>query len=59
MPEIEGMDTFSGAIVHSHDYRVPDSYKDKVVVCLGGNASGQDIGLDIARVAKKVTQWIL
>ena len=55
VPDIEGLDTFEGDVVHSHDYRVPESYKDKVVVCLGGNASGQDLGLDIAKLAKKVT----
>lgn len=49
------MDEFKGIIVHSHDYRVPDPFKDKVVVCLGGAASGQDICLDIATQAKKVT----
>lgn len=48
------MDLFEGDVVHSHDYRVPETYKDKVVVCLGGNASGQDLGLDIAKLAKKV-----
>lgn len=49
------MEDFKGTIVHSHDYRVPDPFKDKVVVCLGGAASGQDICLDIATQAKQVT----
>jgi cation diffusion facilitator CzcD-associated flavoprotein CzcO len=48
------MEDFKGTIVHSHDYRVPDPFKDKVVVCLGGAASGQDICLDIATQAKQV-----
>ncbi|XP_060556235.1 uncharacterized protein LOC132716918 [Ruditapes philippinarum] len=55
VPTLEGMEDFKGTIVHSHDYRVPDPFKDKVVVCLGGAASGQDICLDIATQAKQVT----
>ena len=45
---------FQGEITHSHNYRVPDVYKDKTVVCLGAAASGQDLSLDVATVAKKV-----
>ncbi|WAR13461.1 LOW QUALITY PROTEIN: GSXL4-like protein [Mya arenaria] len=45
---------FDAVIVcNGHDYRVPDVYKDKVVVCLGAAASGQDVSLDIATSAKK------
>lgn len=54
IPKLEGMDEFRGKIVHSHDYREPEEFKDKRVVCLGGAASGQDICLDIAPMAKKV-----
>jgi len=45
---------FQGEITHSHNYRVPDVYKDQTVVCLGAAASGQDLSLDVATVAKKV-----
>ncbi|WAR13436.1 GSXL3-like protein [Mya arenaria] len=54
VPHLEGEKSFQGEITHSHDYRVPDVYKDKVVVCLGAAASGQDVSLDIATVANKV-----
>lgn len=55
IPKLEGMDKFQGKVIHSHDYRTPDDFKDKVIVCLGGAASGQDICLDIAPVAAKIT----
>lgn len=54
VPHIEGDDIFSGTIVHSHDYRTPETYKDQTVVCLGAAASGQDVSLDIATQAKAV-----
>ncbi|XP_045192813.2 uncharacterized protein LOC123549080 isoform X1 [Mercenaria mercenaria] len=54
VPKLEGAEEFGGIITHSHDYRVPDPYKDKTVVCLGAAASGQDVSLDIASKAKKV-----
>lgn len=54
VPDIEGAGIFNGTIVHSHDYRAPETYKDQVVVCLGAAASGQDISLDLASQAKKV-----
>lgn len=55
VPKLEGMKDFKGTVIHSHDYRVPDPFKDKFVVCLGGAASGQDICLDIASQAKQVS----
>lgn len=54
VPTLQGADIFKGTITHSHDYRVPDIYRGKTVVCLGAAASGQDISLDIASEAKKV-----
>ncbi|XP_060591474.1 uncharacterized protein LOC132746370 [Ruditapes philippinarum] len=54
VPKLEGAEDFGGLITHSHDYRVPDTYKDMTVVCLGAAASGQDISLDIASKARKV-----
>ena len=56
VPDIPGMKGFKGTIVHSHNYRLPEPYKDQVVVCLGAAASGQDLSLDIAAVAKEVSE---
>lgn len=54
-PEIPGLkDLFEGEVMHSHDYRIPDRFKDKTVIVLGAAASGSDIAHEIASVAKKV-----
>ncbi|XP_074648025.1 uncharacterized protein LOC141903691 isoform X2 [Tubulanus polymorphus] len=53
-PEIPGIETFTGEIIHSHNYRHPESYIDKTVLLLGAGPSGQDIALDLAPLAKQV-----
>lgn len=53
-PHLVGMNTFRGKVVHSHDYREPEMFRDKVVVVLGAGPSGVDIALEIASTAKAV-----
>lgn len=45
---------FSGTIIHSHDYREPESYKNRKVLSVGAGPSGLDITLDIATIADTV-----
>ncbi|XP_075982724.1 senecionine N-oxygenase-like isoform X2 [Anticarsia gemmatalis] len=52
MPNIPGEDLFRGTIIHSHDYRVPDIFKNRRVLVVGAGPSGMDIGLDVAEVSK-------
>ncbi|KAK1303222.1 Flavin-containing monooxygenase FMO GS-OX-like 5 [Acorus calamus] len=52
--EIPGIDTWPGKQMHSHNYRVPEPFRDLVVVLIGGSASAVDISRDIAKVAKAV-----
>ncbi|KAK3126612.1 hypothetical protein QOZ80_7AG0559340 [Eleusine coracana subsp. coracana] len=40
--------------LHSHSYRVPDTFRDKVVVLVGSGDSAMDIALDLCGVAKSV-----
>ncbi|XP_002735404.1 uncharacterized protein LOC100377826 [Saccoglossus kowalevskii] len=54
IPNIQGMSSFHGNIVHSHHYRHPEDYKDKNIVLLGAGASGIDVALDIAPCARRV-----
>lgn len=55
MPRLPGLaEHFAGTIMHSHDYREPSPFKDKVVAVLGAAASGTDIGIEVASEAKKV-----
>lgn len=48
MPAIKGMDTFLGIVMHSHSYRKPEEFKDKIVLILGAASSGIDIGIDLS-----------
>ena len=57
IPALSGIDQYTGAVEHSHRYREPKDYADKTVLVLGASASGLDISLDIAKVAKKVGIW--
>lgn len=47
---ITGLSNFNGKIIHSHDYRSPDSFEAKNVVIVGAGPSGIDISIEIAAV---------
>ncbi|KAL5542626.1 hypothetical protein UlMin_010336 [Ulmus minor] len=52
--EIPGINAWPGKQMHSHNYRVPEPFRDQVVVLIGSAASAVDISRDIARVAREV-----
>ena len=54
IPDLPGIESFEGLVLHSHDYRTPQMFTDKTVAVLGAAASGSDIGLEIASVAKRL-----
>ncbi|CAD6342236.1 unnamed protein product [Miscanthus lutarioriparius] len=54
LPTITGMDKWSRRQLHSHSYRVPDSFHGEVVVVVGFHDSGKDITLELSRVAMEV-----
>nr|XP_023028752.1 senecionine N-oxygenase-like [Leptinotarsa decemlineata] len=54
IPHIPGKENFNGSIIHSHDYRKPDSYKNKRVLVIGSGSSGKDVTKFVANVAEKV-----
>ncbi|TVU01914.1 hypothetical protein EJB05_52619, partial [Eragrostis curvula] len=54
LPTINGMDKGRRQQLHSHSYRVPDSFRDEVVVVVGCHESGKDISLEIRKVAREV-----
>lgn len=54
LPMIQGQDQFKGLQMHSHDYRVPDVFANKIVVVVGAGPSGMDLALDISKTADKV-----
>ncbi|KAI9137235.1 hypothetical protein BKA69DRAFT_1099029 [Paraphysoderma sedebokerense] len=47
IPEIPGLQSFTGTILHSKFYRRPDSFKGKSVIVVGGGPSGCDISREI------------
>ncbi|VVB06065.1 unnamed protein product [Arabis nemorensis] len=54
LAEIPGISSWPGKEMHSHNYRIPEPFKDLVVVRIGNAASAEDISRDIARAAKEV-----
>ncbi|CAN8245242.1 unnamed protein product [Cochlearia groenlandica] len=54
LAEIPGISSWPGKEMHSHNYRVPEPFKDQVVVLIGNSASAVDISRDIVGFAKEV-----
>ncbi|KAJ1534654.1 hypothetical protein HK096_003594, partial [Nowakowskiella sp. JEL0078] len=54
IPSFPGLDQFPGVILHSHDYRTSDQFKNKHVIVVGGGHSGIDIAREISLVASQV-----
>lgn len=55
MPVIPAMDRFAGVVIHSHDYRAPERFRDADVLVVGAGPSGIDICWDVAGVASRVS----
>ncbi|XP_049869538.1 senecionine N-oxygenase isoform X2 [Pectinophora gossypiella] len=54
IPDIPGLKTFEGDVMHSHDYRVPEIFTGKKVLVIGAGPSGMDIALEVTSVSTKV-----
>ncbi|KAH7660718.1 Flavin monooxygenase FMO protein [Dioscorea alata] len=54
MPVIKGMNEWRRRQIHSHVYRVPDPFRNEVVVVVGNSLSGQDISMELVEIAKEV-----
>ncbi|KAL6973419.1 hypothetical protein U1Q18_027600 [Sarracenia purpurea var. burkii] len=54
LPAIRGRDTWKRKQMHSHIYRVPEPFRDEVVVVVGNSLSGQDISMELVDVAKEI-----
>jgi len=53
MPKIPGIEHFHGDILHSVSYDDPTQFRDKVVLCVGGRASGADIARELVQGGAK------
>lgn len=54
MPKHQGIDNFKGRVMHSHDYRYPEPFKDQRVLVIGAGPSGIDITRDVSTTARFV-----
>ncbi|KAL2901754.1 Flavin-containing monooxygenase FMO GS-OX-like 5 [Bienertia sinuspersici] len=52
--DIPGIEVWPGRQIHSHNYRIPEPYRDQVIVLIGSSASAVDICRDLSRFAKEV-----
>lgn len=48
VPPIRGIENFRGETFHSIEYDLPEKFKDKRILCIGGRASGADIAREMA-----------
>lgn len=56
IPEFDGIRTFPGRVLHSHDFRSADEFAGKRVLCVGSSYSSEDIGIQCNKYgAKTVT----
>ena len=53
VPTFEG--SFSGELMHSHQFKNNEYFKDKSVLVVGGGNSACDIAVEVSRVAKKTS----
>lgn len=52
MPSYPG--SFAGRILHSHDYKRAEPFRDQRVLVIGGGNSACDVAVETSRVAKRV-----
>jgi len=56
IPEYDGMNSFPGRILHSHDFRDAEEFRNKNVIVLGSSYSAEDVALQCYKYgAKSVT----
>ncbi|WP_430615045.1 NAD(P)-binding domain-containing protein [Flavobacterium sp. JP2137] len=53
MPYFDGIDDFSGAVMHAHDFRGADQFVDKDILLIGSSYSAEDIGVQCYKHGSK------
>ena len=54
VPESYNIADFEGEVLHSKDYRIPNTFNQKTVLVVGRGPSAIDISLELAEVATQV-----
>ncbi|KAK0587872.1 hypothetical protein LWI29_030259 [Acer saccharum] len=52
--DIPGINVWPGKQMHSHNFRIPEPFRDQVAILVGNSFSAADISRDMARVVKEV-----
>lgn len=55
IPHIDDANEFKGKIIHSHDFRTAEAFKDDKVLVIGGGPSGMDLVAHISKIAERLT----
>ncbi|KAF8394502.1 hypothetical protein HHK36_020712 [Tetracentron sinense] len=55
VPKVEGLDTFSGEVLHSTQYISGEKFKSKNVLVVGCGNSGMEIALDLSNFGAKTS----
>ncbi|MEC5167154.1 trimethylamine monooxygenase [Flavobacterium sp. PL11] len=56
MPYFKGIENFPGTVMHAHDFRGADQFKDRSILLIGSSYSAEDIGVQCFKHgAKSVT----
>jgi hypothetical protein len=53
-PTLEGLENFTGRVMHARQYDTPDDYRGQRIVCVGYKSSGTDIARELSFVAESV-----
>ncbi|WP_121964206.1 NAD(P)-binding domain-containing protein [Myroides sp. N17-2] len=53
MPYFKGIDSFPGTVLHAHDFRGADQFKDKDILLIGSSYSAEDIGVQCFKHGSK------
>ncbi|XP_060079338.1 LOW QUALITY PROTEIN: uncharacterized protein LOC132558757 [Ylistrum balloti] len=54
IPNVKGIENFTGHVIHSRDYRTPEVYQRQRVLILGASFSGLDITFDLSKNAAQI-----
>ena len=58
-PTIPGIDVYGGKIMHSYQYRVPETFAGQTVLIIGAGPSAHEILREIILFAKQVGYQVL
>lgn len=54
-PSIPGMTEFQGKMLHSHDYRTAEAFRNESILLMGSGASGLDMVYHLSKKANRIT----